>query len=244
MNSLPLYAFFIFLTSFAGGLFPLLFPRKNESHLKVLISFGAGLLLSMAFLHMIPESAEMIGKRFGLWVLLGFGILYVMEKFVMVHACEENGCHYHTIGLAAFAGLTIHGLIEGLALGSSAMATELGPLVFIAIVIHKAPAGISLSSILSMAKKRKNQILAFLFGISVSGPLGIWAAYALMKDAQYAEVSGALLALSGGTFLYIGACDLLPELHHPEGNRYVRLLAFFLGIAVSVASGLILPHSH
>ncbi len=242
MNSLFLYAFLIFLTSFVGGVFPLLFPKKNESHLKVLISFGAGLLLGMAFIHMIPESAEMIGKTFGLWVLLGFGILFIMERFVMVHACDEHGCNYHTIGIAAFLGLTIHGLIEGLALGSSALSTELGPLVFIAIVIHKAPAGISLSSILSLAKKGQNQILLFLFGVSISGPLGIWAAYALMKNTPYADVSGALLAVSGGTFVYIAACDLLPELHHPEGNRHVRLAAFIFGILISIASGFILPH--
>jgi len=244
MNSLLLYSLLIFLASFVGGIFPLLFPRKKEHHLKLLISFGAGLLLGMAFLHMIPESAEMLGKSFGLWVLLGFGILFLMERFVMVHACEEHGCHYHTIGIAAFVGLTIHGLIEGLALGSSALATELGPLIFTAIVIHKAPAGISLSSILSMAKKGKNQILAFIVGVSLSGPIGIWLAYVMMKDASHHDVSGVLLAISGGTFVYIAACDLLPELHHPEGNRFHRLLAFIFGIFISMASGFLLPGSH
>ena len=244
MNSLLVYSFLIFLTSFVGGIFPLLFPKKKESHLKLIISFGAGLLLGMAFLHMIPEAAEMIGKSFGLWVLFGFCVLFIMERFVMVHACEEHGCHYHTIGIAAFLGLTIHGLIEGLALGSSALSTKLGPLVFFAIVIHKAPAGISLSSILTLAKKGKNQILAFIVGVSLSGPIGIWLAYALMKDASHANVSGVLLAISGGTFIYIAACDLLPELHHPEGNRHYRLFSFIVGIFISIASGFLLPDTH
>ena len=41
---------------------------------------------------------------FGAWMMAGFLLLLVLERFMMVHACEEHGCDYHTVGLAAFVG--------------------------------------------------------------------------------------------------------------------------------------------
>ena len=237
MLTLPIYALLIFTAALTGGIFPMLIGAKNEKHLKLFISFGAGLLLSMAFLHMIPEAFKLIPNSAGIWLLTGFCILLFLERFIMVHACEEHGCHYHTVGIAAFVGLTVHGLIEGFALASSEMVAHLGPLVLIAIVSHKAPAGIALTSILKMAGKTPKQILGFVLGVALSGPLGILLAYWILKSENYTQTAGTLLSLSAGTFLYIGACDLLPEIHRTDGEKLTRLLSFLLGILISVLSG-------
>lgn len=235
--SLSICGFLIFSAALIGGMIPLWVKSQNENLLKLFISFGAGLLLSMAFLHMIPEAFNLIPETFGIWLLVGFCLLLFLERFIMVHACEEHGCHYHTIGIAAFMGLTIHGLIEGFALASSQLVTNLGFLVLIAILSHKAPAGIALTSILKMSGKKPVQILGFVLGVALSGPIGIFLAYWLLKTQQYSNAAGILLSISAGTFLYIGACDLLPEIHRTDGEKIKRLLSFCLGIFVSVLSG-------
>ena len=235
--NLYLYAILIFSAAFLGGVFPILYRSENENHLKIFISFGAGLLLSMSFLHMIPEALKLVPNSSGLWLLTGFCLLLFLERFIMVHACEEHGCHYHTIGIAAFVGLTIHGIIEGFALASSQMVTNLGPLVLLAIVSHKAPAGIALSSILKMSKKKNPQILQFVIGVALSGPLGISLAYWILRSEYYSSTAGILLSISAGTFLYIGACDLLPEIHRTDGEKLKRLVAFCLGIFTTILSG-------
>src|SRR5436305_1557512 len=107
------YSGLIFLTAFLGGAIPLMIPGVKDESLKLFVSLGAGLLLGMALMHMLPESAKLVPDSFGIWFLVGFCLLFVLERFVMVHACEEHGCDYHTIGIAAFVGLTVHGLIEG-----------------------------------------------------------------------------------------------------------------------------------
>lgn len=234
---LSLCGFLIFLAALTGGLLPLWIKSQNENLLKLFISFGAGLLLSMSFLHMIPEAFHLIPKTFGLWLLVGFCLLLFLERFIMVHACEEHGCHYHTVGIAAFMGLTIHGLIEGFALASSQIVTHLGFLVLIAILSHKAPAGIALTSILKMAGKKPSQILSFNLGVALSGPIGIFLAYWILKSQHYSQAAGILLSISAGTFLYIGACDLLPEIHRTDGEKIKRLISFCLGIFVSILSG-------
>ncbi len=244
LSTLLIYSVCIFSAAFLGGMLPLWLPLKKDSHLKLFVSFGAGLLLGLAFLHMLPESSHLIGDRFGIWFLLGFVILLVLERFVMIHACEEHGCHYHTVGITAFLGLTVHGLIEGLALGSSIVLPPLAFLVLLAIVSHKGPSGIALTSILRMSGRSTSQIVLFNLGVALSGPLGLLLAYAFMKTAQIEETSGALLALSAGTFLYIGGCDLLPELHRTGEEKFKRLVAFLFGLGMSYLSGAFIGHSH
>jgi len=235
--SLFLCALLIFSTAFTGGILPLWIKPKHENHLKLYISFGAGLLLSMAFLHMIPEAFKLIPNSFGIWLLFGFCLLLVLERFIMVHAYEEHDCHYHTVGLTAFMGLTIHGLIEGFALASSQLVANLGILVLIAILSHKAPAGIALTSILKMSGKKNGQILGFVTGVALSGPIGIFLAYCLLQSKDYQNAAGTLLSVSAGTFIYIGACDLLPEIHRTDGEKLQRLISFIIGILISSISG-------
>jgi zinc and cadmium transporter len=237
------YAALIFLTAFIGGIIPLLSRKIKEEQLKLFVCVGAGLLLGMAFLHMIPEASILLPKTFGLWFLVGFLILLVLERFIMVHACEEHGCHYHTIGVAAFAGFTVHGIIEGFALASSLLVTEFGFLLLVAILAHKAPAGFALTSILKLSGKSNRQILFFVSGVALSGPLGLLLAFAVLQNQHFPSTAGILLSISAGTFLYIAACDLLPELHRNDSEKFKRLFAFLIGLALAFVSGYLLdPH--
>lgn len=237
IGSIVGYSSLIFGMALLGGMLPLLMPHAREDYLKLFVSLGGGLLLGMAMLHMLPEAAEMIPHSFGFWFLVGFVLLLVLERFLMVHPCEETHCNYHTVGVAAFAGLTVHGIIEGFALASSLFVSRLGPLVLVAILAHKAPQGFALTSILKLAKKTHRQIMGFVIGVALSGPLGLFLAYGLLTEEQLPSGAGILLAMSSGTFLYIAACDLLPELHREDKEKFKRLTAFLVGLALAMISG-------
>ncbi len=239
-----LYSGLIFLTALSGGILPLLFPKFHEDNLKLFVSIGAGLLLGMAFLHMLPEAAEMVPNTFGFWFLIGFVLLLVLERFFMVHPCDEHGCHYHTIGVAAFVGMTVHGVIEGFALASSFFVSDLGFMVLIAILAHKAPQGFALTSILKLAKKKTKDIILFAIGVALSGPLGVVLAYGLLREEKLPSAAGILMSVSAGTFLYIAACDLLPELHRSDTEKFKRLGFFLLGLVLAGLSGMFLGGHH
>jgi zinc and cadmium transporter len=235
-----LYGFSIFLAALIGGLLPLFISDKKENLLKLTVAFGAGLLLGMAFLHMVPEAAALAPGKFGYWFMGGFVLLLILERFVMVHACEETHCHYHTIGLAAFVGLTIHGVLEGFALGSTMYASGLAPLVLVAVLSHKIPAGFALTSILRMSTRTTRQIVLFVVGVALSGPLGLALSLGILEAKHMPVVSGCLLAMSAGSFIYIGACDLLPELHREDSEKLPRLACFMIGLAISALSTLVI----
>ncbi len=230
LQTLIIYSVFIIILAWVGGLIPLYF-KENKHLIHLFISFGAGVLLGASFLHMIPDAAGILGSRLGLPVLVGFLTLYILEKFVMTHPCPHEHCEYHTVGTSAFFGLSLHSLITGLALGSGIVVPRLGIVIFLAVVLHKLPASLSLVSILVKEHYSIQRILMYLTFFSVMVPIGAFITYYLVEHTSR-MVIGYLIAFSAGTFLHVAADDLLPEVHQRSGDRTTGLFIFFLGLLV------------
>jgi len=224
------YSIMIVAVAWAGGIIPIYY-RENKFVIHLFISFGAGILLGAAFLHMIPESAKSIGHDLGLPLLAGFLVLYIAEKFVMTHPCPAENCEQHTVGISAFIGLSLHSLITGLALGSGILVPKLGLIVFLAIVLHKLPASLSLASLLVKDKYSTTKIAWIIFIFSIMVPIGAFLTYFFAQNTSETVV-GMLVAFSGGTFLHVASDDLLPEVHQHGDDRKLRLIAFIVGLLV------------
>ncbi len=230
LSALLIYVVIIMLTAWAGGAIPI-FLRWRPLVIHLFISLGAGILLGAAFLHMIPDAAEYIGPKLGLPALLGFLTLYVMEKFIMTHPCPADHCEFHHVGFSAFVGLSLHSLITGMALGAGVMVPKLGLIVFLAILLHKLPASLSLSSILIKEKYRNTSIARIIFIFSMMIPIGALLTYFFALHTTKTTI-GYLIAFSSGTFLHVAADDLLPEVHSHFQYRKESLATFFLGLFI------------
>src|SRR3989338_4603437 len=132
-QSLVTFGLLAILLTLLGGAIPLL-RRWKEDHLHTFVSFSAGVLIATAFLHLMPDA---ISRGNPLWVgfciLVSFLFLFILEKFIMLHPCEETHCDYHTMGMAAFAGMLTHTFFDGFALGSALMVPGLGAGCFFGI---------------------------------------------------------------------------------------------------------------
>jgi zinc and cadmium transporter len=261
-GTLALYTGAILAGALAGGALPLV-GRVRKSDL--LLSFSAGVMLGAAFLHMLPEAIESAGVHALPWVLGGFMALYVLERFALVHLCSEPGpnatltgeaaphveghghehvgCEVHTMGWAAFVGMSLHTMVDGFALASASVTPELGLLVFLAILAHKVPNAFSLSAIL-MAEgfsRRKALLLNAAFALTL--PIGV-AIYVLLRDAVHAErFTGFALGASAGTFLHLSVSDILPDLHRRGGSKWRISGAVVAGVVLMGVLGL-LRHGH
>ncbi|KAK3718162.1 hypothetical protein LTR37_005277 [Vermiconidia calcicola] len=112
-------------------------------------------------------------------------------------------------------GLVIHALADGIALGaSSTTTTRLSFIIFIALMIHKAPAAFGLTSVLLKQGLSKRAGRAHLIVFSLAAPIGAlltWGAAHLLGYSSNALgnststefATGVLLLFSGGTFLYV-----------------------------------------
>lgn len=112
-------------------------------------------------------------------------------------------------------GLVIHAAADGIALGASSTATSrLSFIIFIALMIHKAPAAFGLTTTLLKQGLSKRAAKAHLIVFSLAAPVGAlftWGAAHILGftsaslghslGAEFA--TGVLLLFSGGTFLYV-----------------------------------------
>ncbi|ACL67258.1 zinc/iron permease [Anaeromyxobacter dehalogenans 2CP-1] len=87
-QSLALYTAAILVGALTGGSLPLL-GRVGRSDIG--LSFSAGVMLGAAFFHMLPEAVEESGAGILPYVLVGFLLLFLLERFVLVHVCAEPG---------------------------------------------------------------------------------------------------------------------------------------------------------
>src|SRR4030088_3539768 len=131
---LSLFSGFIVLGAGGGGGVPFFLIAPGT--LLSFLSFAAGVMLGAAFFHMLPEAFRGGGYVVFSLVPLGFLCLFLLERYVLVHACEEppdfahHGSH-GPVGLAAFLGLSAHTLFDGVALGS-AVTEGVGAMAFLA----------------------------------------------------------------------------------------------------------------
>lgn len=213
-----------------GGMLPLVRTWSRRT-VRLLLAFGTGVLLGAAFFHMIPEAAEALGESIGVAVLAGFLLIYVLERFVMMHPCEEHGCSFHHMGVAAFCGITLHALIDGVALGAGLSIPSLSMAVTAAIVLHKLPASLSLSGILLHCDYPRGRIVGMILLFALATPIGAVLSFGFLR-----ELTGGLLhwaiGFSAGTFLAIATADLLPQVHSAPDGRFRNLFALFAGILV------------
>jgi zinc and cadmium transporter len=195
--------------------------------------------LGAAFFHMIPEAVSVLGEKIGVAILGGFLFIYVLERFVMVHPCGEEECVFHHIGIPAFVGMTVHALIDGLALGAGFTLPDLTLAITAAIVLHKLPSAVCLTGILMHCNYSQRRIAMLMILFSAAAPLG-----ALLSFTILSQLSGELLlmgvAASAGTFLAIATADILPQIHSSPEGRFRNLAALFAGILTMTFSS----HGH
>ena len=264
---LALYTGAILAGALAGGSLPLV-GKSARSDLG--LAFSAGVMLGAAFLHMLPEALEGAGARVVPFVLLGFLALYLLERFVLVHLCAEpgpnarlaaratevhghdhgsdhrhgdgTGCDVHTLGMAAFVGMSLHTAVDGFALGAATAGTSVGFLVFLAILAHKVPSSFSLSAILRDEGWSRGRTLAMNAAFALMVPVGAGLFLLVSRVADAGAFASYALAASAGTFLHLALSDIVPDLHRRGGSRLVPV-AMLVGIGAMWALRLV-HHSH
>jgi len=230
LEPLIVYSLLIVAAALIGGLLPLVANWRRNT-VRLFISFGAGILLGAAFLHIIPEAAELIQAALGIPLLLGFLTLYIFEKFIMVHSCEAEDCDYHHFGWPAYIGLSLHSLITGVVLGTGILVPQVTLVIFLAIFFHKIPESFSLASLLVHSRIPKNHIFIAILIFSLIVPASALATLLIFESVS-THLIGWMLAFSAGTFLHVAADDLLPEVHSAQLNRKTSLAIFLGGLFI------------
>ena len=234
--TVALYSALIVVAAIVGGLVPVL--TGGGKHRSEWLALAAGLMLGAAFFHMLPEAYQEGGFIAFTWAPIGFLFLFVLERFVLAHVCEEPAeCAEHggsnALGWTAFLGLSVHTLFDGVALGS-AVTQGVGLTAFMAITAHKVPSSLSLASILKSEGLNAPRVLARVALLGCMVPLGAAAYLLLAQVLPFESLAPKALAFSVGSFLYVAVSDLLPNAtRHAHRGRAVHVALLSLGLAVT-----------
>ncbi|MCA6085604.1 ZIP family metal transporter [Candidatus Endomicrobiellum agilis] len=212
-----------------GALIVLAFHKWSEKNSFFIINFSAGVMLTLAFTHLIPEGMGLNPKTM-VYVLLGFLIMFFLQFIVLFHPCHDDECSKH-MGVTSIVGLSLHSMIDGLMIAVGfEVDNSIGILTAIAILLHKLPDGITISGILLHRGASKKRIFNFSLLTACFTPIGAILGRILFKNMSL-PVLGSLLGLTAGSFIFLSASDLIPETHKCK-NRFVPFMLFAGAIVI------------
>ncbi|KAF4517079.1 hypothetical protein B566_EDAN006396 [Ephemera danica] len=146
--------------------------------------------------------------------------------------------------MTATLGLVVHAAADGIALGAAAHTahTDVEMIVFVAIMLHKAPAAFGLVTFLLHEGLERNRIRRHLIVFSISAPLlALLTYFGLGQDSKdtlsSVNATGVAMLFSAGTFLYVATVHVLPELTH-RSHSHSPLPQSEAGGVPSVTKGL------
>ncbi len=208
------------------------YPAWSREQSAYFISFAAGVLITVSFVHLIPKSMQE-SKQAPLFVLLGFLGLYLLNRFLNLYLCHEYECEDYAVGVVPMLGIGLHSVIDGAIYAITFnVSIFTGALAAIGMVFHEFPEGIITFVLLERGGFSRKRSLWYAFlAAALSTPLGAVIAYPFVQRIDQVAL-GALLALSAGALVYVGATHLLPEVEE-QGRRYT-VLALAAGVLVGV----------
>ena len=262
------YGSALFAVSLMGSSLPRRF-HMTHTRTQMVLSLVSGLMLGVALLHLIPHSYAAVERidSVMIWTLAGLVFMLLLLRWFHFHqhdfgaaaadcglasADSHDHAHAHdhahppdqSLGAAGlFAGLCVHTIVDGLALGAvlvsaSAGVGLAGAGVFLAILLHKPLDALSIETVMAatgsapVARRLAGWVFALLC------PLVMWLFY--FGAAPYLALDlwlPATLAFSAGAFICIALGDLLPEVQFHSHDRVRLTLLFLLGIGLAMTLG-------
>ena len=272
---LAIYCLFVLLASLAGGWFLLfihLTHTRLQVAVSFVAGLMLGIALlhflpdADAQLHSLDKTAE--------WVLGGFMAMFFVQRFFHFHhhdlpdgdpedCCGHDHSHEHSHGehehahtladksakqlswVGTALGLTLHSLLDGLALAAAVEAGAQGHMkiaglgVALVVILHKPFDAMAVSTLMAASGSSKASRHALNGLFALASPIGAALFYLGTQHFAGGNVPalGYALAFCAGSFLCIASSDLLPELQFHSHDRLKLSVALLAGLAVAIIIG-------
>jgi len=171
--------------------------------------------------------------------MAGYCVVHLLEHTINAHFHFGEETHHgefvsrHTSN-SVMAGLSVHALFDGVAIGSGfVVSTGLGVLIFLAILLHKAPEGFTMASVMLASGRSRAMAFYSAVGLAAATLAGVLVIEMVPSWLAYG------LPISAGVALYVAATDLVPEVNREPGIRMA--LVFFAGVGGFLLLRLLLP---
>lgn len=229
-----------FCMTLAGGLLAL----KSAQRLPWVSGFSAGAVIAVALFDLLPEAFELqpsvaAPQSLLAWTAAGFLAYLCVDRAALLSAhshadpwanVSEGAARALRSRGALFAGsLSLHSVLDGIGIGLAFQASSaVGWVVAAAVLTHDLADGFNTMSVVLRHRSRVWVALRWLLADALAPGIGMLSTRFFAVGAGVLSMS---LAVFAGFFLYIGACDLLPESHRVHPNRLTTVMTL-MGSAV------------
>lgn len=194
-------------------------------------ALAAGILLTVSFLHLIPEAFDKgTVATTGAGLLGGFLFLYLVTRVVMA-AGATTLRRERALGVVALVGIAFHSFVDGVlfSVGFSIDAAT-GLIIAPGMILHEFVEGILVYQLLLFgAVSRTRALFLAIAAAALTTPLGVLLSWPLIVQLQ-AQLTALLIAAAAGSLVYVGGSHLLPQSEEREHHA----LAFLAGVALAV----------
>jgi len=160
----------------------------------------------------------------------------VLDRWILIHPHDDGGDDGHDHGpapsprgIAGALTLSAHSFFDGAAIGIGFQASAaIGLVIAAAVIAHDFSDGINTVSFILKGGGAWRKALPWLFVDALAPVLG--ALSTLLFRIPQSGI-GPVLAVFAGSFLYLGASDLIPESHHRHPRAATTIMTL-LGAAV------------
>jgi len=223
-------------------------------------AFSGGVFLSLAFGHLIPECVAGFPKGYSetfpyMMVLGGYLLIFFIEKVafdvhihetlhethlnppsdVLTNGSDLNGKHQSTTNttgnrsaIVLLGALAVHSILEMVSLG---LANNFGDaaLLSLSIGLHQPAESVALLVAFLKTGMKPRQIVTYLSIFSMVGPLGVGLGM-LLNEFATPLADAIMLAIVAGTFVYVGATEVIPEEWEDHSHKWKKFLSLISGI--------------
>jgi ZIP family zinc transporter/zinc and cadmium transporter len=220
------YALIAALGNVVGALAVTRRAARELTVIEHFVGFGAGFMLAVALMELLPEAFARSGDAAPGLVLAGYLAVHLTQHTLTphFHFGEETHAVRPAAGPSALVGLLLHTFFDGVAIASAFLVRPgLGMMVFIAIFLHKLPEGVTISSLYLAVGRSGAQ------AVGAAALLGLATLAGVVLTDQLGWLARHGLAVSAGVTIYVAASNLVPEFQGKRG--WASPLAFLSGAA-------------
>jgi zinc and cadmium transporter len=210
-----------------GSLF-VLFLRPSKKFVRLLLAFSGAYLLSVTILHLLPDVyvVNADAKTVGIFILIGIILQSVLESFSK--GAEHGHIHIHSDGkefpTLLFVSLCLHAFSEGLPIHNA------DDNLLWAIIVHKIPIAIVLTTFLLNTQYAKKTVFTFLIFFGLMSPLGVLLGDRIPFFTTYSKQITALII---GVFLHISTIILFESTENHKFNLQ-KFIAILFGVILTI----------
>lgn len=237
--------------------------HHQASQTQNVIASDKAAVVPVAHEHEHSHDHTQLHAYIGVSLVLGFVFMLLVDQIGSshVHSTDDpETARPSNSKITTTLGLVVHAAADGVALGAAASTsqTSVQLIVFVAIMLHKAPAAFGLVSFLMHAGLERNRIRKHLLVFALAAPVMSMVTYlGLSKSSKEAlsevNATGVAMLFSAGTLLYVATVHVLPEVggmghsHKPDptggrGLSRLEVAALVLGCLIPLV--LSIGHQH